>query len=156
MWRLSMKKSTLTQVRLNKRVTFDRRIEVPTPLFYFYFFQQKMKKTNRFADSLIELANPGFGLSTDASLQSVKKFLDKKVRTCNSRSHSPPYPSHLLCFISRCLVPRSIYIFGIDCPTTLQVQEKLISRLPVEIHVQLRCNDGCGRILGNIGALQKF
>ena len=29
------------------------------------------------------------------------------------------------------------YIFGIDCQTTLQVQEKRISRLPVEIHVQL-------------------
>ena len=27
------------------------------------------------------------------------------------------------------------YIFGIDCQTTLQVQEKLISSLPVEIYV---------------------
>ena len=46
------------------------------------------------------------------------------------------------------------YIFEIDCQTTLQVQEKLISRLPVEIYVQLRyC---CVRILGNIGALQKY
>ena len=47
------------------------------------------------------------------------------------------------------------YIFGIDCQTTLQVQEKLISRLPVEIYVQLRCYC-CVRILGNIGALQKY
>ena len=39
------------------------------------------------------------------------------------------------------------YIFGIDCQTTLQVQEKLISRLPVEIYVQLRCYC-CVRILG--------
>ena len=30
---LSMKKSTL-QVRLNKRVTFDRQIEVPSPVFF--------------------------------------------------------------------------------------------------------------------------
>ena len=47
------------------------------------------------------------------------------------------------------------YIFGIDCQTTLQVQEKLISRLPVEIYVQLPyyC---CVRILANIGALQKY
>ena len=47
------------------------------------------------------------------------------------------------------------YIFGIDCETTLQVQEKLISRLPVEIYVQLPyyC---CVRILANIGALQKY
>ena len=47
------------------------------------------------------------------------------------------------------------YIFGIDRQTTLQVQEKLISRLPVEIYVQLRCYC-CVRILGNIGALQKY
>ena len=32
---LSMKKSTL-QVRLNRRVTFDRRIEVPLPGFFFF------------------------------------------------------------------------------------------------------------------------
>ena len=50
------------------------------------------------------------------------------------------------------------YIFGIDCQTTLQVQEKLISRLPVEIYVQLFLSPDTGpavRILGNIGALQK-
>ena len=40
-------------------------------------------------------------------------------------------------------------IFGIDCQTTLQVQEKLISRLPVEIYVQLRCYC-CVRILGQL------
>ena len=37
MWRLSMKKSTLTQVILNRRVTFDRRIEVPTPFCFLVF-----------------------------------------------------------------------------------------------------------------------
>ena len=47
------------------------------------------------------------------------------------------------------------YIFGIDGQTTLQVQEKLVSRLPAEIYVQLRCCC-CVRILGNIGALQKY
>ena len=36
-WGLSKKKSTL-QVRLNRRVTFDRRIEVPLPGFFFFFF----------------------------------------------------------------------------------------------------------------------
>ena len=92
-------------------------------------------------------------MSTDAFLKSVKKFLDKEVRIMpfNNRSRSPPCPSHLLCFISR----RLGYIFGVDCQTTLQVQEKLISRLPVEIYVQLRCYC-CVRILGNIGALQKY
>ena len=54
------------------------------------------------------------------------------------------------------------YIFGIDCQTTLQVQEKLISRLPVEIlcaiTLLLLCPDTgpAVRILGNIGALQKY
>ena len=37
------------------------------------------------------------------------------------------------------------YIFGIDCQTTLQVQEQRISRLPVKIYVQLRCSC-CGRV----------
>jgi len=41
------------------------------------------------------------------------------------------------------------YIFGIDCQTTLQVQEKLKSRLPVKIYVQLLCSF-CGRILGQL------
>ena len=69
MWELRMKKSTLTQVRLNRRVTFDRWIEVPSPVF----FKQKMKKKNWFADGIIELANRGFGLSTDAFLKSVPR-----------------------------------------------------------------------------------
>ena len=47
------------------------------------------------------------------------------------------------------------YICGIDCHTTLQVQEKLTSRFPVEIYLQLR-RYYCGRILGYIGALQKY
>ena len=70
-----MKKSTL-KVRLNRRVTFDRRIEVPSSSF---FFKIKNKEKNSFADWLIELANRGFGMSTDAFLKSVKKFLDKEV-----------------------------------------------------------------------------
>ena len=47
----------------------------------------------------------------------------------------PTIPSHFLCFVSLCRVPRSIYIFGIECHSTLQEQEELISRLPVEIYV---------------------
>ena len=47
------------------------------------------------------------------------------------------------------------YIFVIDYQTTFQVQEKLLSRLPVKIYVKLRCYC-CGRILDNIGALQKY
>ena len=69
-----------------------------------FFFLIKNEEKNSFADWVIELANRGFGMSTDAFLKSVKKFLDKEVRIMllNNRSRSPPYPSHLLCFISRC------------------------------------------------------
>ena len=97
-----MKKSTL-EVRLNRTVTFDRRIEV-RPFPKHFFFEIKNEEKNLFADWLIELANRGFGMSTYAFLKSVKKFLDKEVRIMpfNNRSRSPPYPSHLLCFVSRC------------------------------------------------------
>ena len=101
LWGLSMKKSTL-QVRLNKRVTFDRQIEVPSPSF---FFKIKNEEKKSFADWLIELANRRFGMSTDAFLKSLKKVpIDKEVRIIpfNSHSRSLPYSSHLLCFISRC------------------------------------------------------
>ena len=99
LWGLSMKKSTL-QVRLNRRVAVDRRIEVPSPSFFF----NKNEEKQSVADWLIEIANRGFGMSTDAFLKSVKKFLDKEVRIIpfNSRSRSPPYPKDLLRFISRC------------------------------------------------------
>ena len=97
---LSMKKSTL-QVRLNRGVTFDRRIEVPSTSF-FPLIKNEGKKP--FADWLIGLANCSFGMSMDAFPKSVKKFLDREVRimSFNNRSRSPPYPSYLLCFISRC------------------------------------------------------
>ena len=69
LWGLSMKKSTL-QVRLNRRVTFDRRIEVPSPSFFFFKENEKKKS---FADRLVGLTNRGFSMSTDAFLKSVKK-----------------------------------------------------------------------------------
>ena len=98
-----------------------------------------MKKKKSFADWLIELANRGFGVSTDVFLKSVKKFVDKEVRIMpfNNRSHLLFYFTMLG------------YIFGIDCHTTLQVQEKLTSRLPVEIYVQLHCFC-CVQILGQL------
>ena len=76
---LSMKKSTL-KVRLNRRVTFDRRIEVPSPSFLKKKKKKKNEEKKSFADWLIELANSGFGMSTDAFLKPVKKFVDKEVR----------------------------------------------------------------------------
>ena len=108
------------------------------------FFFKKMKKKRSFADRLIELANRGFGMSTDAFLKSVKKFLDKEVRTIPlTAAHVP----HHTTVISYLLFHDARLYFGVDCQTTLQVQEKLISRLPVEISVQLRCYC-CVRILG--------
>ena len=43
------------------------------------FFFNKNEEKKSFADWLIELPNRGFGMSTDAFLKSVKKFLDKEV-----------------------------------------------------------------------------
>ena len=78
-----MKKSTL-QVRLSGRVTI--------------FFKTKNEEKKSFADWVIELANRGFGMSTDAFLNSVKKFLDKEVSiVCHLTTARV-----LLCFISRC------------------------------------------------------
>ena len=48
MWGLSIKKLTL-QARLNRRVTFDRRIDGPSPVF-FSFLKQKMKKRKKKAN----------------------------------------------------------------------------------------------------------
>ena len=71
-----MKKSTL-QVRLKRRVTFNHSVEVPSPSV---FFKIKNEEKKSFADRLIEIANRGFSMSTDAFLKSVKKFLDREVR----------------------------------------------------------------------------
>ena len=75
-------------------------------------------------------------MSTDAFLKPVKKFLDKEVRIIpflNQPLAFPTMPQSFVVFYFTILG----YIFGIDCQTTLQVQEKLISRFPVEIYVQL-------------------
>ena len=83
----------------------------------------------------MELENRGFGLATDAFLKSVKKFLDKEVSVMPNNNRSPvPHHTPVICYFTMLG-----YIFGIDCQTTLQVKEKLISRLPVEIYVQLLC-----------------
>ena len=59
------------QVRLNGRVTFDHCMEVPSPSF---FVKIKNEGKKSFADWLIELANRGFGMSTDAFQISEKVF----------------------------------------------------------------------------------
>ena len=87
-------------------------------------------------------------MSTDAFLKLVEKFLDKEVRNYTIFKTAARVPHHIpvICYVYFTMLG---YIFGIDCQTTLQVQEKLISRLPVEIYVQLRCYC-CVRILGQL------
>ena len=125
-------------------MTFDLRVVGPSPSF----FKIKNEERKSFADWLIGLANCGFGMSTDAFLKSVKKFLDKEVRIISFLKQPVAFhtiPQSFVMFY----FPMLGYIFGIDCHTALQVQEKLISRLPVESYVQLRCHS-CVRILGHL------
>ena len=75
--------------RIEHQVTFDRPIEVPSPSF-FSLIKNEGKKS--FADWLIGLANCGFGMSTDALLKSVKKFLDREVRITSFNNGSRPPP----------------------------------------------------------------
>ena len=112
------------------------------------FLKIKNEERKSSADWLIELANCGFGMSTDAFLESVKKFLDKEVRIIPFLKQPLAFPTIPQSFVMFYFTMLG-YIFGIACQTTFQVQEKLISRLPVEIYVQLRCFC-CVRILGQL------
>ena len=121
------------------------------------FFKIKNEGRKSFADWLIELANCGFGMSTDAFLKSVKKFLDKEARIIPFLKQPLAFPtipkSFFLCYFTMLG-----YIFGIDYQTTLQVQEKLISKLPLEITLLLLWPDAGteSRFLGNIRTLLKY
>ena len=95
------------------------------------FFKIKNEEKKSFADWLIELANCGFGMSTDAFLKSAKKFLDKEVRIIPFLKQPLAFPTIPQSFVMFYFTMLG-YIFGIDCQTTLQVQEKLISRLPLK------------------------
>ena len=100
------------------------------------FVLTKNEGKKSFADWPIELASCGFGMSTDAFLKSVKKILEKEARIIPSLKQPLAFPTIPQSFVTFYFTMLG-YIFGIDCQTTLQVQEKLISRLPVEIYVQL-------------------
>ena len=112
------------------------------------FVLTKNEGKNSFADWSIELASCGFGKSTDAFLKSVNNFLGKEERIIPFLKKPLAFPTLPQSFVMFYFTVQG-YIFGIDCQTTLQVQEKLISRLPVEICVQLRCYC-CVRILGQL------
>ena len=94
-------------------------------------------------DWLIELTNCGFGMSTDAIIVKVPRQGSENYAIFKQPLVFPTIPQSFVMSHFTMLG----FIFGIDCQTTLQVQEKLISRLPVEIYVQLRCYC-CVRILG--------
>ena len=64
----------------------------------------------RFTDWLIQLANRGFGLSTDAFLKSVKKFLDKGVRTIR-RSGSFPDHTSVICYVYFTMIGSQIDLY---------------------------------------------
>ena len=91
-------------------MTFDRRIEVPSPSF----FLTKNEEKKSFADWLIELANRGFRMSTDVFLKSVKKFLDKEVSHLTTAR--VPHHTRVICYVL--FHDTRLYIFGIDCQTT--------------------------------------
>ena len=64
--------------------------------------QTKNEEKKSFADWLIELANCGFGMSTDAFLRSVKTFLDKKVRIIPVLKQPlafPIIPGPVICYV---------------------------------------------------------
>ena len=87
------------------------------------FFKIKNEERKSFADWLIELANCGFGMPTDAFLKSVKKFLDKELRIIPFLKQPLAFPTIPQSFVMFYFTMLG-YIFGIDCQTTLQVQEK--------------------------------
>ena len=150
-----MKKSTL-QVRLNGRVTFDRRIEVPSPSV----FLTKNEEKKSFADWLIELANRGFGMSTDAFLNSVKKFLDKEVSiVCYLTTARVPHHTPVICYVlfhdaRLCFWNRLPDYFS----SAREAYKSLACRNLCTITLLVLCPDNgpAVRIQGNIGALQKY
>ena len=86
------------------------------------FLYIKNEERKSFADWLIELANCGFGMSTDAFLKSVKKFLDKEVRIIPFLKQPLAFPTIPQSFVMFYFTMLG-YIFGIDCQTTLQVSK---------------------------------
>ena len=114
-----------------------------------------MKKKNSFADWLIELANRGFGMSTYAFLKSVKTFLDKVVR------QPLAFPTIPQSFVLFCFTILG-YIFGINMPdyftSAREAYKSPVCLNLCTITLLLLCPDTgpAVRILGNIGALQKY
>ena len=91
----------------------------------------------------------------------MKKFLDKEVRIAPFLKQPLAFPTIPQSFVMFYFTMLG-YIFGIDCQTTLQVQGEAYKsqacRNLCTITLLLLCQDTgpAVRILGNIGALQKY
>ena len=77
LWGLNMKKSTL-QVRLNRRVAFNRGIEVPSPSLFLII---KNEEKSRLQIAFLSLQTAA---SACPRMKSVKKFLGKEVPKNNT------------------------------------------------------------------------
>ena len=95
------------------------------------FFKIKNEERKSFADWLIELTNCGFGMSTDAIIVKVPRQGSENYTIFKQPLVFPTIPQSFVMSHFTMLG----FIFGIDCQTTMKVQEKLINSLPVEIYV---------------------
>ena len=125
------------------------------------FFKIKNEGRKSFADWLIELANCGFGMSTDAFLKSVKKFLDKEVRNYTIFKTAARVPHHtpVICYVlfhdARLYFRNRLSDYF---ASTREAYKSLACRNLSTITLLLLCPDTgpAVRILGNIRALQKY
>ena len=123
--------------------------------------QTKNEEKKSFADWLIELANCGFGMSTDAFLKSVKKFLDKEVRNYTIFKTAARVPHHapVICYVL--FHDARLYFWSRlrDYLTSArEAYKSLACRNLCTMTLLLLCPDTgpAVRILGNIGSLQKY
>ena len=115
----------------------------------------KNEERKSFADWLIELANCGFGMSTDAFLKSVKKFLDKEVRNYTIFKTAARVPHH---------TPVICYVLFHDARLYFRNRLSDYFASAREAYKSLACRNlllcpdsgPAVRVLGNIGALQKY
>ena len=122
------------------------------------FLKIKNEERKSFADWLIELANCGFGMSTDAFLKSVKKFLGSKNYIIFKTAARVPGHTPVICYV---LFHDARLYFRNRLPdyfaSAREAYKSLACRNLCTITLLLLCPDTgpAVRILGNIGAQQK-
>ena len=108
------------------------------------FFKIKNEERRSFADWLIELTNCGFGMTTDAFLKSVKKFLDKEVRIISFLKQPLAFPTIPQSFVMFYFTMLG-YIFGIRLPdyfaSAREAYKSLACRSLCTITLLLLCPD---------------